>query len=115
MTTIVPPSESDLMAVGPGSTVVLKSLWLRWNELVGSRWIVLSITTGATAQTKITPEEKYFDRTTMRIYHLRPLLPRQSDFPNGRTNVWEVSDGVLRTHFETPFVYQTTNETGPFF
>jgi len=108
-----PPSHADLTRLKVGTLLVMKDIYLRWNELIGSRWYVAKIFVGRTRRTKMMPEEKYEDATKTIVYALRPRDPRHSHYPPGRTAEWEVTEKVLFNYFEISTITQNTME-GPF-
>ena len=107
------PTHEDLSRLKIGSLLVMKDIYRRWNELIGSRWYIVKIFIGRTRRTKILPEEKYEDTSKILVYILRVRNPRHSHYPPGRTAEWEVSEKILFEYFEILSTNQNTFE-GPF-
>lgn len=108
-----PPEQGDQNRLKIGATLVMKNVYIRWNELIGSRWYISRIFTGITPQTKILPEEKYVDPTTITVYVLRSREPRHAHFPPDRNAEWEVSEKCLFEFLE-PLNVRNPVFAGPF-
>ena len=94
------PTHQDMTRLYRGSFVEMKQLYLRWNELVASRWMILDHYQGASKQTKIMPSEKHIDRATVWVYVLRPMPNHHADYPPRQPCDWEVSEAALYEWFE---------------
>jgi hypothetical protein len=104
------PTYENLNHLDVGSVLVMKNVYLRWNELIGSRWFVVNRFIGITNQTKITPAEKGI--ADINVYVLRPLYPRHAHVPDCNTAEWEISEGTLFEYFDIQ-EYKTDVQTGP--
>ena len=109
--TTVAPTSANLKHLDVGTIVVMKNLYARWNELIGSRWFVVRTFVGATQQTKITVDEKNVSGS-INVYVVRPLYPHHAQIANCQTCDWEVSEGTLYEFFDIQ-EYKTNVQAGP--